>query len=61
MKRLCIDNKQRVAAVYKTEGVNVNSPVEIVFIVRQSNGLEVDTVEEPFGPRLGAPVPLAVR
>ena len=30
-------------------------------MVQQSNGLGVEAVEEPFGLRLGALVPLAVR
>jgi hypothetical protein len=41
-------------------GVNVNSPVAIWLIVQQSYGLRLEAVK-PFGPRLGAPVPLAVR
>ena len=44
-------------------GVNVNSLGHhlISIVVQQSCGLEVEAVKEPFGPRLGAPVPLAVR
>jgi hypothetical protein len=47
--------------MYKMEGgwVNVNCPVAILLIVQQSYGLGVEAVEDPFGPRLGAPVPLA--
>ena len=41
-------------------GVNVNSPGAILLIVQQSYGLGVEAVKEPFGPRLGAPVPLVV-
>jgi hypothetical protein len=48
--------------VYKREGeVNVNCPVAIVLIVQQSYGMGVEAVEEPLGPRLGAPLPLAMR
>ena len=46
MHRYC--NKQRVAAVYKTNGwvsVNVNSPVAISLIVQQSYGLGVEAVK----------------
>ena len=48
--------------MYKRRGgaVNVNCPVAILLIVQQSHGLGVEAVEEPFGPRLGAPVPLTV-
>ena len=35
--------------------------VAIRLIVQQSYGLGVDAVKEPFGPRLGEPVQLAVR
>lgn len=42
-------------------GVHVNYPVAILLIVLQSYGLGVEAVDEPFGPRLGAPVPLAVQ
>ena len=35
--------------------------VAILLIVQQSYDLGVEAVKEPFGPRLGAPVPLAVR
>ena len=41
--------------------VNVNSLVAISLIVQQSYGLGVEAVKEPFGPRLGALGPLAVR
>ena len=34
--------------------------VAISLTVQQSYGLWVEAVQEPFGPRLGAPVPLAV-
>ena len=47
--------------MYKRVGVNVHFPVVIFCIVQQSNGWGVEAVEEPFGPRLGAPVALAVR
>ena len=35
--------------------------VTFLGIVQQSNGLGVEAVKEPFGPRLGVPVPLAMR
>ena len=35
--------------------------VAILLIVQQSYGMRGEAVEEPFGPRLGTPVPLAVR
>jgi hypothetical protein len=35
--------------------------VAILLIVQQFYGLGVKAVEEPFGPRLGAPVQLAMR
>ena len=47
-----VTNKQRVAEVYKREGDR---------LVQQSYGLVVEADEEPFGPRLGALVPQAVR
>ena len=43
----------------KIRGINVNSPGG--FIVQQSYGLGVEAVKEPFDPRLGDPVPFAVR
>jgi hypothetical protein len=42
-------------------GVNENSLVAILLNVQQSYGLGVEAVEEPFGPKLDAPVPLAVQ
>ena len=50
--------------MYKTNGrggVNVNSPVAILLIVQQFYGLGIEVGKEPFGPRLCAPVPFAVR
>jgi hypothetical protein len=41
------------------ETVNVNSPGG--HLIQHSFGLGVEAVKEPFGPRLGAPIPLAVR
>jgi hypothetical protein len=42
-------------------GVNVNCTVVILLIVHQSYDLRVEAVKEPLGPRLGAPVLLAVQ
>ena len=47
--------------MYKREGVRCKLSGGDCFVVQQSYGLEVEAVEEPFGPRLGAPAPLAVR
>ena len=41
-------------------GVNVSS-LGGHLIVQQSYGLGVEPVKEPFSPKLGAPVPLAVQ
>ena len=35
--------------------------VAICLAVQESYGMGVEAVEKPFGPRLGTPVPLAVR
>ena len=42
-------------------GSQYNSLVAISLIVQQSYALGVEAVKEPFGPRLGAPLPLAGR